>query len=106
MNRIVEETDEAQELDVHNTQPGEFEDSKSMQNLSDSLGKLKLTINVNLENEGKIPRDSDKVNIPQWENIPGTLRFRERMELLHFEWELEHEREEREITREECKATS
>lgn len=61
-NKVVEETDEAQVLDVHDTQPGEFEDDKSMQNLSDSLGKLKLANDLNFENEGKILRDSGKVN--------------------------------------------
>lgn len=101
VNKVVEETDEAQVLDVHDTQPGEFEDDKSMQNLSDSLGKLKLANDLNLENEGKIPMESGKVISSQWENTPGALSFQQRMELLHFERDLEREREEREIRREE-----
>ena len=100
-NKVVEETDEAQVLDVHDTQLGEFEDDKSMQNLSDSVGKLKLANDLNLENEGKIPRDSGKVNSYQRENALGTSSFQQRMELLHFKRDLEREREEREIRREE-----
>ena len=100
VNKVVEETDKAQ-VDVHDTQPGEFEDDKSMQNLSDSLDKLKLASDLNLKNEGKIPRGSEKVNSSQRENTSGTLNFHERMELLHFERDLEREREEREIRREE-----
>ena len=64
VNKVVEETDEAQVLDVHDTQPGEFEDDKRMQNLSDSLGKLKLASDLNFENECKIPMESGKVIFP------------------------------------------
>ncbi len=100
-NDVVEKTDKAQALDVHNTQPGEFEDDDSMQNLSDSLGKLKLASDLKMKNMGEIPGDFEKVNYSQRENTPGALSFRERMELLHFERDLEREREAREIRREE-----
>ena len=97
----VEKTDKAQALEVHNTQPGEFEDDESMQNLSDSLGNLKLASDLKMKNVGEIPGDFEKVNYPQWENTPGALSFRERMELLRFERDLEREREAREVRREE-----
>ena len=86
INYVVGETDEAQAL-AHDTQPGEFENDEHMQNLSDSLGKLKLASDLPMKNGGEIPGD--------------TLSFRERMELLRFERDLEREREEREIRREE-----
>ena len=100
-NNVVEKTDKAQALDVHNTQPGEFEDDESMQNLSDSLGNLKLASDLKMKNVGEIPGDFEKVNYSQWENTPGALSFRERMELLRFERDLEREREAREVRREE-----
>ena len=86
IDSVVGKTDEAQAL-AHDTQPGEFENDEHMQNLSDSLGKLKLASDLPMKNGGEIPGD--------------TLSFRERMELLRFERDLEREREEKEIRREE-----